>query len=141
MYECKREDPQWRPCANVDPQWRSKDLCQLLSYQAVNHFRGDLQHMQVSQLTNQHPVVAVMGCQSPVCVMYSMCNFVGSQLAFLKIETNLYLQFDIVSLRNTVQFLNEIDRICGCCYKYTIASKTQCNEGFCRHSGSLIQLV
>ena len=31
--------------------------------------------------------VAVMGCQSILCVMYSMCNFMGCQLVFLKIET------------------------------------------------------
>ena len=80
-------------CKKVDLQWQSKDLHQPLFYLAVNHCRGDLQHMQVSQLTIQHPVVTVMGCQSSVYVMYSMCNILGNQLVFLKIETNLYLQF------------------------------------------------
>ena len=46
--------------------------------------------------------------------MYSMCNLLGNQLVFLKIETNLYLWFKMVSSRNTVQFLNEIDRIREC---------------------------
>ena len=77
-------------------------------------FQGNLPHMQVSQLTNQCPVVAVMGSQSTNCVMYITCNFMGCQLAFLKIEINLYLQFWVVSLRNTVKFMNEIDHFCEC---------------------------
>ena len=70
--------------------------------------------MQVSQLTIQLPVVAVMGCQSSVYVMYSTCNILGNQLVFLKIETNLYLQFKWSVHRNTVQFLNKIDCIYEC---------------------------
>ena len=46
----------------------------------VNHCRGNLQHVQVSQLTIQHPVVAEMGCQLSFYVMYGMCNILG-QLA------------------------------------------------------------
>ena len=67
----------------------AKDFYQLLSCLAVNHFRGDLRYMQVSQLTIQHLVAAVMGCQLSVCVVYSTCHIMGSQLVFLEIETNL----------------------------------------------------
>ena len=70
-----------------------RDWYQPMYSLAVNHYRGNLQHVQVSQLTNQHPVVTVLGCQSSVCVMYSMCNILGNQLVFLKIEEKLYLWF------------------------------------------------
>ena len=88
-------------------------------------FQGDLQHVQVSQLTIQHPVVAVMGCQPSVCVMYSMCNLMGNQLVFLKIGTNLYLWFEMVSSRNTVQFLNEIDQIHECQHRKSVQKINQ----------------
>ena len=73
-------------CKKVDLQIKGFAL-------TIDRCRGNLQHMQVSQLTIQHPVVAVMGCQSFVYVMYSMCNVLGNQLVFLKIETHLYLRF------------------------------------------------
>ena len=98
----------------MDPQWWSKELCWSLSYLAVNHCKGDLQQMHVSQLTIQHSVVAVMDCQLSACVMYSLCNLLGNQLVFLTIETNLYLWFKMVSSRNTVQFLNKIYWIHEC---------------------------
>ena len=55
-------------------------------YLAVTPCRGNLQHVQVPQLTNQHPFVTVLGCQSSLCVINSMCNILGNQLVILKIE-------------------------------------------------------
>ena len=42
---CKRVDPQLRPVCKAGS---SKMSCQLLSSQAVNQIKGDLQHVQVS---------------------------------------------------------------------------------------------
>ena len=128
---CKKVDHPWCTCAKRQilsgvcmQKWilsgDQKGLYQPLSYLAVNHCGGDLQHVQASQLTIQHAVVAVMGCQSSVCVMYSMCNLLGNQLVSLEIEINLYLWFKMVNSRNTVQFLNEKDCIHECQHRKSV---------------------
>ena len=76
--------------------------------------------MQVSKLTNQHPVAAVMSCQSSVCVMYSMCNILDNQLVFLKIEANLYLQFNWSVQEIQYDFWNKIDHIYECQHKKSV---------------------
>ena len=115
MNKCKKVDPQWYLCAKKWILGGDQKICADHCPSKLSIIVGVTSSMcRCPNLTIQHPVVAVMGCQLPVCVMYSTCNLMDSQLVFLEIEANLYLQFEMVSSRNTVQFLNEIDWIREC---------------------------
>ena len=95
------------PCAKLDPQRCHADHCPL--EQSIK-LRVTSSMCRCPNRPISISDVAVMGCQSSCNRVYSTCNFMGRQLAFLKYKQSVYFVIREGSSRNTVQFLTEIDR-------------------------------